>query len=69
MSVEQNKSLVMRFLNEFMIGQNIKVLDELLGPAYRQHNPGLGHGKAELIKFSSDNNRVWDVFPRSPERI
>ena len=34
MSVEHNKELVMRFLNEFMIGQNIKVLDELLGQIF-----------------------------------
>ena len=61
MSVEQNKSLVMRFLNEFMIGHNIKVLDELLGPTYTQHNPGLGHGKDELIKFFQD---FWKIHPR-----
>ena len=38
MSIEKNKELVMRFLNEFMIGHNIEVLDELLGPNYTQHN-------------------------------
>lgn len=61
MSVEHNKKLVMRFLNEFMIGHDIKVLDELLGPAYTQHNPGLGHGKKELIKFFQD---FWEIYPR-----
>jgi predicted SnoaL-like aldol condensation-catalyzing enzyme len=61
MSIEHNKKLVMRFLNEFMIGQDIKVLDELLGPSYRQHNPGLGHGKAALIKFFKD---FWAIHPK-----
>lgn len=61
MSIEQNKELVMRFLNEFMIGQDIKVLDELLGPSYKQHNPGLGHGKASLIKFFQD---FWAIHPK-----
>ncbi len=60
MSIEQNKELVMRFLNEFMIGKDITVLDELLGPNYRQHNPGLGHGKAKLIKFFQD---FWEIHP------
>lgn len=60
MSIEQNKELVMRFLNEFMIGKDIRVLDELLGPDYRQHNPGLGHGKADLIKFFQD---FWEIHP------
>lgn len=60
MSIEHNKKLVMRFLNEFMIGQDIKVLDELLGPTYRQHNPGAGHGKAALIKFFQD---FWKIHP------
>lgn len=61
MSIEHNKELVMRFLNEFMIGQNIKVLDELLGPTYNQHNPGLDHGKASLIKFFQD---FWEIYPK-----
>ena len=60
MSVEHNKELVMRFLNEFMIGHHIEVLDELLGPTYTQHNPGLGHGKAALIKFFQD---FWEKYP------
>ena len=54
MSVEENKELVMRFLNEFMIGHDIKVLNDLLRPSYTQHNPELGHGKPELIKFFQD---------------
>lgn len=61
MSIKQNKELVMRFLNEFMIGHNIDVLDELLGPNYTQHNPGLGHGKASLIKFFQD---FWEIYPK-----
>ena len=61
MSIEQNKELVMRFLNEFMIDHNIDVLDELLGPNYTQHNPGLGHGKASLIKFFQD---FWEIYPK-----
>ncbi len=60
MSIEHNKKLVMRFLNEFMIGHNIEVLDDLLGPKYTQHNPGLGHGKAALIKFFKD---FWEIHP------
>ena len=60
MSVEHNKELVMRFLNEFMIAHKIEVLDDLLGPTYTQHNPGLGHGKAELIKFFQD---FWEIHP------
>ena len=60
MSIEHNKELVMRFLNEFMIGHDIKVLDELLGPSYKQHNPGLDHGKASLIKFFQD---FWEIHP------
>lgn len=61
MSIEHNKMLVMRFLNEFMIGHDIKVLDELLGPSYKQHNPGLDHGKASLIKFFQD---FWEIYPK-----
>ena len=60
MSVEHNKELVMRFLNEFMIAHKTEVLDDLLGPQYTQHNPGLGHGKAELIKFFQD---FWEIHP------
>lgn len=61
MSIEQNKELVLRFLNEFMIGHNIEVLDELLGSDYVQHNPGLDHGKEALIKFFQD---FWDIYPK-----
>lgn len=61
MSIEENKGLVMRFLNEFMIGHDIRVLDELLGPSYKQHNPGLNHGKASLIKFFQD---FWEIYPK-----
>ncbi len=60
MSIEHNKELVMRFLNEFMIAHKVDVLDDLLGPTYKQHNPGLGHGKAELIKFFQD---FWEIHP------
>ncbi len=60
MSTEKNKELVMRFLNEFMIGKDITVLDELLGQDYSQHNPGLGHGKEALIKFFQD---FWKIHP------
>lgn len=61
MSIEENKALVMRFLNEFMIGHDVSVLDELLGPDYTQHNPGLGDGKAELIRFFEE---FWKVYPK-----
>lgn len=60
MPVEENKALVMRFFNEFMTDHNIEVLDELLGPNYTQHNPGLGDGKAELIRFFQD---FWKIYP------
>lgn len=61
MSIEENKALVMRFLNEFMIEHKVEVLDELLGPSYTQHNPGLGNGKAELIRFFQE---FWEIYPK-----
>ena len=61
MSIEKNKEVVLRFLNEFMIGHDVKVLDDLLGPDYRQHNPGLDHGKEALIKFFQD---FWEIYPK-----
>jgi predicted SnoaL-like aldol condensation-catalyzing enzyme len=61
MSTEENKALVMRFLNEFMIEHEVEVLDDLLGPTYTQHNPGLGNGKAELIRFFQE---FWEIYPK-----
>ena len=60
MSTENNKALVLRFLNEFMIAHRIEVLDELLGPTYTQHNPVIADGKENLIAFFKE---FWKKYP------
>ena len=59
-SVEQNKKLVLRFLNEFLIDHKIEVLDELLGPTYTQHNPVIADTKENLIGFFRE---FWKKYP------
>jgi predicted SnoaL-like aldol condensation-catalyzing enzyme len=61
MSIEKNKELVLRFLNEFMIEHKIEVLDEILGPTYTQHNPVIDDSKEGLIAFFQD---FWKKYPR-----
>jgi predicted SnoaL-like aldol condensation-catalyzing enzyme len=60
MSIEKNKELVLRFLNEFMIEHHIEVLDELIGPTYTQHNPVIDDSKKSLAAFFRD---FWKKYP------
>lgn len=60
MSIEKNKELVLRFLNEFMIEHKVEVLDELLGPTYTQHNPVIDDSKEGLIAFFQG---FWKKYP------
>ena len=62
MSAEKNKELVLRFLNEFLIGRKVEALDELLGPAYCQHNPLIADNKENLIRYFQE---FWNKHPTS----
>ena len=60
MSTEQNKQLVLRFVNEFLGEHRFEVLDELLGPTYTQHNPAINDSKEGLIAFFRE---FWKKHP------
>lgn len=60
MSTEQNKQLVLRFMNEFLGEHRFEVLDELLGPTYTQHNPAINDSKEGLIAFFRE---FWEKHP------
>jgi predicted SnoaL-like aldol condensation-catalyzing enzyme len=62
MSIEKNKELVLRFLNEFLVEHKFEVLDELLGPTYTQHNPVIDDTKEGLIAFFRN---FWKTHPNS----
>jgi predicted SnoaL-like aldol condensation-catalyzing enzyme len=59
-AAEENKRLVMRFMNEFLGEHRFEVLDELLGPTYTQHNPAIDDSKEGLIQFFK---RFWEKHP------
>jgi predicted SnoaL-like aldol condensation-catalyzing enzyme len=61
MSVAKNKELVLRFLNEFLIGHRFEVLDELLGLTYTQHNPAIDDSKEGLRAFFLE---FWKKYPQ-----
>jgi predicted SnoaL-like aldol condensation-catalyzing enzyme len=60
MSAEENKQLVLRFMNEFLTEHKFEVLDELLGPSYAQHNPAIDDSKEGLIGFFRE---FWKTHP------
>ena len=57
MSTEQNKQLVLRFMNEFLGEHRFEVLDELLGPTYTQHNPAINDSKEASLRSSGNSGR------------
>ena len=63
MSIEKNKELVLRFLNEFLVEHRFEVLDELLGPTYTQHNPVINDSKEGLVAFFRD---FWEKHKDPP---
>jgi predicted SnoaL-like aldol condensation-catalyzing enzyme len=66
MSIETNKQLVLRFLNEFLIEHRFEVLDELLGPTYTQHNPVIDDSKEGLTTFFRE---FWKKHPETEYRL
>ena len=66
MSAEENKRLVLRFMNEFLGEHRFEVLDELLGPSYTQHNPAIDDSKEGLIGFFRE---FWEKHPMTVYEI
>jgi predicted SnoaL-like aldol condensation-catalyzing enzyme len=60
MSAEENRRVVLRFMNEFLGEHKFEVLDELLGPSYTQHNPAIDDSKEGLIGFFRE---FWKKHP------
>lgn len=40
MSIDQNKAVVRRFITEVLVGGDVDLIDELLGPGYVNHGMG-----------------------------
>ena len=59
MTLERNKRIVSQFFDEFLIGHNVKILDECLRPNYIQHNPLIADGKQGLILFFQE---YWEKY-------
>jgi predicted SnoaL-like aldol condensation-catalyzing enzyme len=66
MSTEENKKLVLRFMNEFLGEHKFEVLHELLGPTYTQHNPAIDDSKDGLAGFFRE---FWKKHPTTVYEI
>jgi steroid delta-isomerase-like uncharacterized protein len=51
MSVEENKALVRRYLEEVWVRRNLAVIDELVAPDYIQHTASVAPGREGVKQF------------------
>lgn len=55
MSIEQNKAIVRRFVEEVLAGGNVELVDELLSPDYMNRGMG-GMGRADFKAWLGANS-------------
>lgn len=62
-TLEQNKSVVRRFIEEFVVGGDESLADEFFAPDYVRHDPGTPNGRQDRDEFVAMLSEMRTAFP------
>ncbi len=63
MSIEENKTLVRRLLEEVWNRENLAAADEVLAPSFVDHSPYPGHASGDKQAFTDSRAAFHEAFP------